>query len=111
VEKPASYNQKAARTPRSARLKEAGGDTRVRDLPAKVNRKRDSAPFPFRIEIEREDDGRFIAEIPTIPGVIVYGTTRSEAIEKVRILALEVLADQARSPRRSRQVASLFDVA
>jgi predicted RNase H-like HicB family nuclease len=111
VEKPARYSQKVVRASRSARLKETGGDTRVRDLPAKLNRKRDSAPFPFRIEIEREDDGRFIAEIPTIPGVMVYGGTRGEAIEKVRVLALEVLADQARSPRRSRQVTSLFDVA
>jgi predicted RNase H-like HicB family nuclease len=99
VEKSAKYSQKTARNPRAARLKEPGIETGQ------------PAPFPFLIEIERENDGRYIAEIPSIPGVMVYGATRSEAIEKVRVLALEVLADQARSPRRSRQVAALFDVA
>lgn len=48
----------------------------------------------MRIEIEREDDGRWIAEIPDLPGVMVYGSSRSEAISKVKALALRVLADR-----------------
>jgi predicted RNase H-like HicB family nuclease len=46
------------------------------------------------IEIEREDDGRWIAEVPDLPGVMVYGQSREEAIAKVKALALRVLADQ-----------------
>jgi predicted RNase H-like HicB family nuclease len=45
---------------------------------------------PFRIELDRESDGRFIAEIPDLPGVMVYGATRVEAIERVKILAMEI---------------------
>ena len=46
--------------------------------------------MPF-IEIEREVDGRWIAEIPKLPGVMVYGKTRLAAIFDVIILALQVL--------------------
>lgn len=48
----------------------------------------------FRIEIEREEDGRWIAEIAELPGVMAYGKTRQEAIAKVEALALRVVADQ-----------------
>ena len=48
----------------------------------------------FPIEIEREEDGRWIAEIPDLPGVLSYGTTRDEAIAKVQALALRVLAER-----------------
>jgi predicted RNase H-like HicB family nuclease len=48
----------------------------------------------MKIEIEREDDGRWIAEVPDLPGVMVYGKTRQEAIAKVEALALRVLADR-----------------
>ena len=46
------------------------------------------------IEIEREDDGRWIAEIPELPGVMVYGQTREEATCRVQALALRVIADR-----------------
>jgi predicted RNase H-like HicB family nuclease len=46
------------------------------------------------IETEQEDDGRWIAEIMTLPGVMVYGQTREEAIARVEALALRVLADR-----------------
>ena len=46
------------------------------------------------IETEREDDGRWIAEVPELPGVLTYGATRHEAMTKAEILALRVLADQ-----------------
>jgi predicted RNase H-like HicB family nuclease len=48
----------------------------------------------FRIEIDCEDDGRWIAEISELPGVMAYGKTRQEAIAKVEALALRVVADQ-----------------
>lgn len=48
----------------------------------------------LRIEIEREDDGRFIAEVPELPGAMAYGQTREEATTRVQALALRVLADR-----------------
>jgi predicted RNase H-like HicB family nuclease len=48
----------------------------------------------YRIEIEREDDGRWIAEVPKLPGVLTYGKSRDEAIALVQALALRVLADR-----------------
>lgn len=48
----------------------------------------------FHIETEQEDDLRWIAEIPELPGVMVYGKTIDDAISKVQALALRVLADR-----------------
>ena len=48
----------------------------------------------FRIEIEKETDGRWIAEIDELDGVLVYGATKEEAIEKVTKLAHSVIADR-----------------
>ncbi len=48
----------------------------------------------FKIEFDREDDGRWIAEIAELPGVLAYGTTRDEAEAAVEALALRVIADQ-----------------
>jgi predicted RNase H-like HicB family nuclease len=48
----------------------------------------------MKIEIEREDDGRWIAEIPELPGVMAYGNSRNEAISKAEALALRALADR-----------------
>jgi predicted RNase H-like HicB family nuclease len=46
------------------------------------------------IEIEREEDGRWIAEVPELPGVLVYGSTREEAIARVEALLLRLIADR-----------------
>jgi len=46
------------------------------------------------VEIEREQDGRWIADITDLPGVMAYGRTRKEAVAKVQALALRVLADR-----------------
>jgi predicted RNase H-like HicB family nuclease len=46
------------------------------------------------IELDREDDGRWIAEILEIPGVMCYGTTREESIGNTERLAIEVIADR-----------------
>ena len=48
----------------------------------------------MRIETEREDDGRWIAEVPDIPGVMAYGNTQREAVAKVEALALRIIADR-----------------
>lgn len=46
------------------------------------------------IECEREEDGRWIADIPQLPGVLTYGVTIDEAAAKAEILALRVLAER-----------------
>jgi predicted RNase H-like HicB family nuclease len=48
----------------------------------------------FTLEIEQEEDGRWITEIPELPGVMSYGATRVEAIARAEALALRVLADR-----------------
>lgn len=48
----------------------------------------------FCIEIEREEDGRWIAEVPDLSGVMVYGCDRADAVAKVQALALRVLAER-----------------
>ena len=48
----------------------------------------------FEISFDREEDGRWIAEIESLPGVLAYGATRDEARSKVEALALRVVADQ-----------------
>lgn len=48
----------------------------------------------FTVETEQEDDGRWIAELLEIPGALVYGATRDEAIARVRALGLRVLANR-----------------
>ena len=73
-------------------------------VPFNVRRKKDCTPLPgeilyfegdpMKIEIERENDGRWIAEIPELPGVMAYGNSRNEAISKAEALALRVMADR-----------------
>jgi predicted RNase H-like HicB family nuclease len=48
----------------------------------------------FTVETEQEDDGRWIAEIIDLPGVLVYAQTCEEAITQVQALALRVLAER-----------------
>ena len=48
----------------------------------------------FKLECEREDDGRWLAEISTLPGVMAYGISADEAMAKAEILALKVLAER-----------------
>ena len=48
----------------------------------------------FTIEHEREDDGRWLAEVPELPGVLAYGATLNEALAKAEVLALRVLAER-----------------
>jgi predicted RNase H-like HicB family nuclease len=46
------------------------------------------------LEIEREEDGRWLAEVPQLAGVLAYGTTAAEAMSKAEVLALRVLAER-----------------
>jgi predicted RNase H-like HicB family nuclease len=48
----------------------------------------------FKVELEREEDGRWIGEVPDLPGVLAYGSTRDEAQAKVQALALRVVAER-----------------
>ena len=48
----------------------------------------------FTIEHEQESDGRWLAEVPELPGVMAYGATSMEAMSKVEVLALRVIADR-----------------
>jgi predicted RNase H-like HicB family nuclease len=63
-------------------------------------------PESFKVEFEREQDGRWLAEIPDLPGVMAYGLDKKEAEVAVVALALRVLADrteQRKKPPRSIQ--------
>ena len=46
------------------------------------------------IEVEQEEDGRWLAEVPELSGVLAYGQTRAEAIDRVKASALRVIADR-----------------
>lgn len=62
------------------------------------------------IEIEREDDGRWIADITELPGVMVYGDSRDEAIAKVEALALRIIAERLDSGESAPEVEALFAI-
>jgi predicted RNase H-like HicB family nuclease len=48
----------------------------------------------YTIQYEQEEDGRWIAEVPELPGVLAYGSTADEAMAKTEALALRVLAER-----------------
>jgi predicted RNase H-like HicB family nuclease len=48
----------------------------------------------FTIEHEKEEDGRWLAEVPELPGVLAYGATAQDAMAKAEVLALRVLAER-----------------
>ena len=48
----------------------------------------------MRVEVDREDDGRWIGEVPALPGVLVYGSTEKEARTRAEALAFRVIADR-----------------
>ena len=64
----------------------------------------------MKVEVEIEDDGRFIAEVPAIPGAMVYGQTAEEAIRKVESLVLRILADRIDSGEEAEELAEVFTV-
>jgi predicted RNase H-like HicB family nuclease len=64
----------------------------------------------MRIDIEQEPDGRWIAEVPDLPGVLVYGQTRMAAISKAQALALRVIADRLDNGESVPDLEELFAV-
>jgi len=66
---------------------------------------------PFQIEFDREDDGRWIAEITALPGALVYGQSKEEAVRNVEALALRILADRVESGAEVPEVAGAFRLA
>ncbi len=52
---------------------------------------------PIRVEVETEEDGRFLASVPELPGVMAYGDDEETAVRKVKAIALQVLADMIES--------------
>ena len=60
---------------------------------------------------EQEEDGRWLAEAPALPGVMAYGASREEAIARVETLALRVLADRLEHGERSPDLDRLFAAA
>jgi predicted RNase H-like HicB family nuclease len=52
---------------------------------------------PIRVEIEREGDGRILASVPDLPGVMAYGASEEDAVRKVKSIALQVLAEMIES--------------
>jgi predicted RNase H-like HicB family nuclease len=64
----------------------------------------------LRIEVEREEDGRWLADVVDLPGVMSYGETRQEAIERAQTLSLRVLADRLEHGESVPQVGDVFVV-
>ncbi len=62
----------------------------------------------MRIEIDRENDGQWVAEVPDLPGVMAYGRTRTQAMVKAQVLALRVIADRIEHGERIPELQKLF---
>jgi len=62
----------------------------------------------LRVETDREDDGRWLAEVPELPGALAYGVTEEEARQKVEALALRILADRLDHGETVPQLGELF---
>ncbi len=65
----------------------------------------------FKVETEREADGRWIAEVPALPGVMAYDQTRERAIAKAEALALRVLAERLEHGEPTPELDGLFEAA
>lgn len=64
----------------------------------------------MKIEVEREEDGRWIADVTELPGVLAYGNNQAEAISKAQVLALRVLADRLEHGEHIPEIDSVFAV-
>ena len=66
----------------------------------------------LKVESERENDGRWIAEVPALPGVLTYGETEAQARARVQALALRVIADRIENGEPlPREIANVFEAA
>ena len=64
----------------------------------------------YKVEIERETDGRWIAEVPELSGVLAYGATREEAVTRAQALSLRVLAERLEHGEEIPQVEAVFSI-
>jgi predicted RNase H-like HicB family nuclease len=64
----------------------------------------------YQVEVEQEDDGRWIAEVPALPGVMTYGTTREEAVRRAQALSLRVLAERLDNAESLPDVQAVFSI-
>lgn len=60
------------------------------------------------MELEQEEDGRWVADVVDLPGVLAYGATRNEALSKAEALALRVIADRLEQGERAPELNNLF---
>ena len=65
----------------------------------------------FVVELEQETDGRWIAEVVALPGVLAYGDTREKALAQAEALALRVLADRLENGEAIPALSDLFEAA
>jgi predicted RNase H-like HicB family nuclease len=64
----------------------------------------------FNVEIEREDDGRWIAEVVDLPGAMAYGQSRDQAVARAEALALRILADRLENGESLPTLENVFSV-
>jgi predicted RNase H-like HicB family nuclease len=64
----------------------------------------------YSVEVEREVDGRWIAEVVDLPGVLAYGQTREEAVRRAQALSLRVLAERLEHGVALPDVESVFSI-
>jgi predicted RNase H-like HicB family nuclease len=64
----------------------------------------------YAVEVEQEVDGRWIAEVPELPGVLAYGGSRDEAVRKAQALSLRVLAERLEHGESLPQVENVFSI-
>jgi len=64
----------------------------------------------FTVDVERESDGRWIGEVPELPGVLAYGASKEEAVARAKALAFRVLADRLEHGEDIPQVHGVFSI-
>ena len=75
---------------------------------AKIGKQSKTQLTSFAVEFDREDDGRWIAEIPKLPGVMAYGATKRDALRHVYAIGLRTLADKVERGRMPAPISRLF---
>ena len=63
------------------------------------------------VEVEVEEDGRWIAEVPALPGAMAYGSSRAAAVAKVEALVLRILADRVENGEDAPELEAVFTLA
>lgn len=64
----------------------------------------------MKVEVEQEEDGRFIAEVPAIPGALAYGQSQEAAVMAVEALVLRILADRLENGEASPELGEVFTI-